>query len=272
MRHPRAKSFYRIQNAAADEATVYIYDEISWFAVNAQQFARDLQAVSAKQINLRINSPGGNVFDGIAIYNELRRHPARVVAHVDGVAASIASVIAMAGDEIHMSQGAMLMIHNAWGIGIGDADELRKTADLFDKATDQIRGIYARRTGLSDNALRDLMDDETWMDGDEAVAKGFADETDDTPAAKAAFDFSAFRNTPQKLAAAARPEAPKIETIRDFEEALREHMGFSHAAARSIAAGGFKPQSEPRDEDDGLADIAAMLARRGSAIANLSTR
>ena len=126
--------------ASADEGEILLYSEIggggglfSDPGTNAEDFARDLKALGkVKTINCRINSPGGSVFEGMTIYNLLAAHPAKVVVHVDGLAASIASVIAMAGDTINIADNAMIMIHDAWGVGIGTADEIRKTAEVLD--------------------------------------------------------------------------------------------------------------------------------------------
>ena len=109
--HPRPKGTYRIEAKADAEATVYIYDEVSWWGVSAQQFAKDLAAIKAETIHLRLNSPGGAVFDGMAIYNALKAHQAKVVVHIDGLAASIASVIAMAGAEVRMAENAFLLVY-----------------------------------------------------------------------------------------------------------------------------------------------------------------
>lgn len=235
--------------AEDDEATVYIYDVIdSWFGVDAQEFVREIAALDVSTIHVRINSPGGSVFDGMAIYNALRRHPAEVVTHVDGLAASAASVIALAGDRVLMGTGSFLMIHNAWGIAIGDANTMREMADTLEKINESIVGIYGRRTGLKVDELRTMMDEETWLDADEAVEQGFADGTEEAKEASA-----------------------RVPTERDAEKALRD-AGFSRAAAKSIVTGGYKPAPEPRDEDGELAGLLPALAARGSTLTNIATR
>lgn len=166
--------------ARADAAEIYIYEDVGegWFGgVSAKQFADDLKALgSVSQIDVRLNSYGGEVFDGLAIYNQLKEHPARIVSHVDGVAASIASVIAMAGDEIRIAEAGFLMIHNASGLAIGDARTMRQMADVLDTVTGSIADVYVARTGVAQGEVRDLMDAETWFTGQEAVDKGFATE------------------------------------------------------------------------------------------------
>jgi ATP-dependent Clp protease protease subunit len=261
----RKRQWYRIQNAAkSDEATVYIYEEIdSFWGVAAQDFVRELAGIKASTIHVRINSPGGDVFDGMAIYNSLKRHPAEIVTHVDGLAASAASIVALAGDRVVMGTGSFMMIHNAWGIAIGDAPVMRQMADELEKITGALVGIYATRTGKEATEIQALLDAETWLSADEAVQAGFADETEEAKKASASFDLSRFKNTPRQLQAARAEEPKKIETIRDLEAFLRDEGGFSHAAAKTIVASCFKVTPEPRDEDGQglLAGIQAQLAQ-----------
>lgn len=170
-----ANSWYQIKNSNGT-AELMIYEEIGFWGITAQQFARDLAALGrVTKIEARIHSPGGDVFEGMAIYNLLKGHPAHKVCHIDGLAASMASVIAMAFDEIIMPENAMMMIHKPWGGTIGDADDMRKYADLLDKVESTLIGAYKTKTGLSDEELQALLADETWLTGAEAVAKGFAD-------------------------------------------------------------------------------------------------
>jgi ATP-dependent Clp protease protease subunit len=164
--------------ARAEEAEVYIYEDIGegWFGgVTAKQFAADLRALGdVKVINLHVNSYGGEVFDAVAIYRTLVEHPARVVTHIDGVAASSAATVSMAGDEIRISESGMLMIHNAWGVAIGEAKEMRQTADLLETLSGTIGDVYAQRSGQSKDQISAWMDATTWMTAAEAVERGFA--------------------------------------------------------------------------------------------------
>lgn len=173
---PRREPGYQIRNTAGDEAVIRIYDEIWWLGVNADDFVRDLQAVTASRIRVEINSPGGDVFDGIAIYNALRAHPAHITTRVDGVAASIASVIAQAGDHRVMLGAAQIMIHNAWGVTIGDTNDHEDMRVLLEQQDDIIAGIYAARSGRPRAHFRDLMAAETWLSDTRAVDEGLADE------------------------------------------------------------------------------------------------
>jgi ATP-dependent Clp endopeptidase proteolytic subunit ClpP len=171
-------SWYSIKNVSDTEAEIAIYDEIGYFGITANDFIRDITAIKATSITLRINSPGGDVFDGIAIYNAIRRHKAEVTAYVDGLAASAASFIAMAADRLIMSPHSQLMIHEASGLVIGNADDMRQMAELLDKSSDNIAGIYADKAGGTVAEWRARMKDETWMTDREAVELGLADAID----------------------------------------------------------------------------------------------
>lgn len=178
-----AADWYRIENAAADEADVYVYDAIGgWFGTTADDFIREMRDISAPRINLRLNSPGGSVFEGIAIANAIRSHPANVTVFVDGLAASIASVIALAGDRLVMLPQTQLMIHDASGGAYGNAADMEYMVGLLNKQSDNIADAYADRAGGTAAEWRDLMKAETWYTASEAVAAGLADEVFTPPA------------------------------------------------------------------------------------------
>lgn len=172
------QSWYSIKAKANDTAEISIYDEIGFWGVSAASFAQDLKDCgnNLKQINLHIHSPGGDVFDGIAIYNLLKNHPANVTVYIDGLAASMASVIAMAGNEVIMPENAMMMIHKPWGIQGGDAEDMRKYADLLDKVENTLIPAYANKTGKTPEELAEMLSAETWLNGKECVEQGFADK------------------------------------------------------------------------------------------------
>lgn len=169
------QKWYEIR-AEADTATVRIYDEIGYWGVTADQFARDVAAITTDKIEVQINSPGGDVFDGLAIYNTLRMHPAHVTTRVDGLAASAASIISQAGDHRVIVESAQLMIHEAWGVAVGPASELRDFADLLEQQNKVLAGIYASRSGGDVDVFLGLMSDETWLTDQAAVDLGLADE------------------------------------------------------------------------------------------------
>lgn len=169
------KSWYEMKALSKDEAEVFIYDEVGIWGVTASDFVRDLADIKAKSIHLRINSPGGDVFDGVAIYNAIKRHSAEVTVYIDGLGASIASVIAMAGDKVLMSPHAQMMIHEASGFAMGNAADMRKLADILESISANIASIYAERAGGTAAEWRDRMFAETWYSDQEAVDAGLAD-------------------------------------------------------------------------------------------------
>lgn len=183
--------------ATGKTGEVWLYDVIgdSWDGTTAKGFAEDLKALGAVDtLRVYINSPGGSVFDGVAIHNQLRRHRARKEVVIDGIAASIASVVAMAGDEIAIASNGMMMIHNPWTFAAGFASDLRKTADTLDTIRETLLATYVARTGRASAEIGAMMDEETWMDGMETVAQGFADRVIDAVdiAALAGLDLGPF--------------------------------------------------------------------------------
>lgn len=175
--------WYRITNATdSDEAEVMLYDEIGgWWGATADDFIRDLRAISAPKVRVRVNSPGGSVFEGVAIANALRGLSAEVTIQVDGIAASIASVIAMAGDRVVMMPNTTLMIHDASGVAMGDASVMEEMAELLDLISDNIADAYAARAGGTRDEWRARMRAETWYLPEDAVEAGLADEAMPAP-------------------------------------------------------------------------------------------
>lgn len=193
-----AANWYRIENNVddADATDIYVYDSIGgWFGMYADEFIRDLKAVATKNINLRINSPGGSVFDGVAIANAIRSHPADVTVFVDGLAASIASVIALAGNKLVMMPQTSFMIHDASGGCHGNAAEMEYMRNLLDKQSDNIAAAYAAAAGGTVEDWRAKMKDETWYTAEEAVAAGLADEVMAVPKKGESADDSAAAQT-----------------------------------------------------------------------------
>lgn len=177
--------------ARSGAGKIAIYDEIGSHGISGSAFGAALNALGkVSEIDLSINSPGGSVFDGILIYNLLRRHTAKVRVTIDGVAASIASVIAMAGNEIIMPENAFMMLHNPAGAAVGTADDMRDLAEALDKIAASMVGIYATRTGLSHEEVGAMMAVETWLDASEAMSLGFADKVERPVKAAAHFDLT----------------------------------------------------------------------------------
>lgn len=177
-------SWYTITNVSSTEAEIAIYDEIGQYGVTASAFIAELKALKAKQITLYLNSPGGQLFDGLAMYNALRRHPAQVDVIVDSLAASAASFIAMAGDTVTMAPHSQMMIHDAMGLVIGNAADMREMADFLDKSSDNLAAIYAGKAGGTVEEWRERMRVTSWFSDREAVEAGLADRVegdDETP-------------------------------------------------------------------------------------------
>lgn len=216
-----ATKYISIKAKSADAAEISIYGEIGdggFFSegVGAKQFVKEIDDLGEiKTLDIFINSPGGSVYEGLAIYNRLSMHKAKKTVHIDGLAASIASVIAMSGDTIVMPENALMMIHDPWTFAMGNADEMRKTADVLDKMKDSLVMAYKGKSDLDEDEIKQMMTDETWMNGNDAMEKGFCDECTKPQklAALAGFDLSKFKHVPQALLrpAAAIPIKPKKE-------------------------------------------------------------
>lgn len=181
--------------------TIDLFDEIGYFGTTARDFNNRVKDISG-DIVLRINSPGGDVFDGVAIFNMLKAHKGNVRVEIVGIAASIASIIAMAGDERHMADNAMMMVHNSWTLAVGNKSDLSDTAELLGKIDDSMARTYATATGLGVRSIKQMMDDETWLTGKEAKEHGFATDIlkpSELVTASAKFDLSVYENVPKSL-------------------------------------------------------------------------
>ena len=247
------QSWYSIKAKANDTAEISIYDEIGFWGVSAASFAQDLKSCgnNLKQINLHIHSPGGDVFDGIAIYNLLKNHPANVTVYIDGLAASMASVIAMAGNEVIMPENAMMMIHKPWGIQGGDAEDMRKYADLLDKVENTLIPAYATKTGKTPEELAEMLSAETWLNGKECVEQGFADKL------------------AEPLVAMASIKSRKLEDFENMPKAMKD-MLFKPQGNAGTAAPQTTPtepvNQAPTAPVDNTAQVQAELNKRNADI------
>jgi len=193
------RSWYAIR-ARAEGAEVSIYDEIGAYGVSAKGFLDELGALPEDgPLTVRLNSPGGSVFDAVAIYNALKRHTGPVTVWIDGIAASAASYVAMAGDEVVMPENAFLMIHDPSGMVLGTADDMRAMAEALDKIKGGLVAGYATKSGGAADDIAALMAKETWLDAAEAVELGFADRLAEPVRIAARFDVGRFRNAPPVL-------------------------------------------------------------------------
>lgn len=183
------------------EATIYLYDIIDadW-GVGAREIVSAINSVKdSGTLNLRINSPGGDVFEARAIVEAIRRFEGKTIAHIDSLAASAATSIALAADEVVIAKGAMFMIHNASGMVWGDKRDMRETADLLEKVEIDIVDGYTAKTGKTAPEIVAMMDSETWMTAEEAIANGFCDRMADTAKAKNTWNLSEFTNAPDSF-------------------------------------------------------------------------
>lgn len=224
-----AKDGVRIQNVKNRSAELLIFEEIdSIWGIGAKEIIEQLNKLDVDEILVRINSPGGDVFDGFAIYNSLVKHKAKIIVDIEGLAASIASVIAMAGDEIRIAENAMIMIHDPWSGQFGTAEDFRKTADLLDQVGVNIAKIYAEKTGQEFDEVVQMMKDETWFTSDLASELGFVTEVTTRLQIAAKYEpdrLKRFENTPQDyfdLKVDEPKEEPPVVVDRSaFENRLR---------------------------------------------------
>lgn len=253
------KNWFAFENKADGVINISVHDEIGLWGVSAREFISELRGYDdVKVINLSIHSPGGSLLDGLAIYNVLNDHPAKVYGHVEGIAASAASFVLMAADVISMPEDAFIMIHNAWALAMGDSDEMRDVADVLDKMQASALNIYERRTGMDRAELATMMKAETWMNSSEALEYGFIDTISEPIQAAAKINIFAkyFKSMPVQ---SPRVEVDDIESVTDFEKYLRD-AGLSKGLAQALTsrAKAVFP-GEPGEPDDALARVSEAL-------------
>ncbi|EJX0512089.1 head maturation protease, ClpP-related [Salmonella enterica] len=261
-------NWWNIKNSAGEDdatAEMQLYGYIGeWDDISSAEVVKQLKEITAKTIVVRINSYGGSVFTAQAILSSLNRHPAHVTVYIDGIAASAATIIAMAGDKIIIPANAMMMIHNPWTFAAGDSEELRSIAEMMDKVRNSILAAYREKTGLSDEKLIELMDAETWLSADEAVELGFADEMEKPMRLAASlnngvfslngmsFDASRFAHLPDSLAKltvpdnkqSAVPTAHNEEEIVDLETLKNKHPDLYNQVFNAGKDEGVKAERE----------------------------
>jgi len=222
--------------AQAKGAEIVIYDEIGAFGIPAKAFLDELKALGrVAELTVRINSPGGSVFDGVAIYNALKRHDAAITVWLDGIAASIASMIAMAGDEVVMPENAMLMLHDPSGLVAGTATDMRAMAEALDKMKAGMVAAYRDKSGRDDAEIEALMRNETWLSAQEAVELGLADRVEQPIRMAAHFDLSRFRNAPPQLAAILTSSTSQEDLMSDAQKTRPRKSDAVEAAAAGAA-------------------------------------
>ena len=220
-----ASSLVLAKDEKESDTTITIYDVIGedfWTGegVTVKRIDAALRSIGERDVTVAINSPGGDMFEGIAIFNRLREHPGKITVKVVGYAASAASIIAMAGDRVEIGQAAFLMIHNAWVFALGNRHELREVADWLEPFDKAMVGVYSARTGMDDEKIEGLLDNETWMGAEDAIEMGFADAL--LPA-----------DAQEKSKNNAKAKASETSAVRSIERALMG-QGRSRSQARSL--------------------------------------
>ena len=241
------QKFYALEKSDNGEATIHLYDEVGAFGAGSKEFLADLGKLDGQHIHLRINSPGGSVVEGTAIYNALRRHKGGVTVHIDALAASMASVIAMSGSPVYIADNALLMIHNPWTVSMGESKDLRKEADLLDKLKSTLVNAYTRKTGMDQAQVAEMMDAETWLDAVEAVALGFADAIEEGVAAAATATPEMLRARFDKFAKASS-SMNQTEVITYSAEVAEQAAEVITATVVSESAPAEQPATEPAPE------------------------
>ena len=248
--------WFKVQAISDDETEIMIYDVIGWPFISADEFVRALAGITAKTVTVRINSPGGDVFDGMAIFNALKTYNGKVVTRIEGIAASMASVIALAGKEVQAYANTMYMIHEPYAFTAGNQYSLRELADILEKMSGQMIDIYSSNASPGKREIAQMMKDEAWLTAKEAKEKGFIDTVIDGKGAKAQFDLSMFSNVPDGLDGGR--EGGEL-TEREIERALRD-AGASRSFAKSVAVGrSTGNEGDRRDVESLKSSINAMI-------------
>lgn len=229
--------WYKIEASANDQAEILVYDVIGWPYNDAGDLVRYVNSLGDKDILVRLNTPGGDVFDGMAIFNSLANHKGKVTIRIEALAASMGSVLAMAGKEIQAYSNTMMMIHDPWIYTAGNQYELREMADLLEKISGNMLDVYAGRSKIGKREMKEIMKAETWYTAKEAKEKGFINTILETgKAAKAQFDLTMYTNAPDGICSIEGRDL----TEREIERALRD-AGASRSFAKAIVAERFKP-------------------------------
>ena len=240
--------WFKVENVTADTAEILVYDYIGWPYNEARGFVDTLAEMAEKKITVRVNSPGGDVFDAHAIFNAIQAHPGKVVTRIESLAASAASYIAVAGYEKQAYKNSIIMIHEPLSGMWGNQHDLRATADILEQINVTLIDMYADNTNIGKKDLRDMLEAETWLSAKEAKEKGFIDTIiGGGKPVEAHFDMSFYANCPDQYKHVQIPEEPNI---RDTETLLRDVGGLSANQAKAILARGWKALGDKDTEAD----------------------
>lgn len=233
-------SWYKITDSNEEETDILIYDYIGWPFNSAEEFVTNIGNIKSGKIVIRINSPGGDVFDANAIYNAIASHPLKPATRIESLAASAASYIFMAGSEKQSYKNSMFMIHEPMTMAFGNQYEFRDIADLLEQISSQMIDMYSDNTGIGKRKIKEMLKDETWLTAKKAKEHGFVDTIiDEKPRVDNNFDASLFSSFPI--------EQKGEPTIREIEKALRD-AGLSQVKAKALIAGGMKADADSIDK------------------------
>ena len=240
----------RVENATSADAEMWLvgnigFDWMTGGGVTAADVVNELQSITAKNLTIHVHSGGGDLFEALAIYAAIKNHPAKVTTQVDGLAASAASIVVMAGDRTLMARGSMMMIHEPKGVTIGAAADHQKSADFLNQVADNMAGIYADHGGKRTN-WRAKMQAETWYTDEAAVAAGLADEVLSAPAVENTFDLSHYKNVPPALAQARTPEDLAAAAGSAPVQNITINHNYGPGASASVAT--EEPIVDPNEE------------------------
>lgn len=250
--------WYKIENISDEEAEVFIYSYIGWPFNDAGDFAKALSAMKQSKITVRVNSPGGDALDGVAMFNAIKAHPSKIITRIEALAASAASYIAVAGQEKQAYKNTMIMIHEPMVGVAGNQHELRGVADILTQLNENMIDMYADNTNVGKRDLKAMLKAETWMTAKQAKEKGFIDTIIEAgSSAHAAFDLSMFANYPGGKTAPVKTGEP---TIRDIETLLRDAGGLSKDKAKALLARGWQAIGNT-DNDSGDIESAETLLK-----------
>jgi ATP-dependent protease ClpP protease subunit len=263
------KSPYTIKALSDDSTEIWIMDVLGYPWNDINSMIREVSSLKSKDILVRINSPGGDPIDTFALYHALKNHSAKVTVRIESLAASAASFLALAGDEVQAYSSSLFMIHNSWAVVAGNRFELQDIADFLEKIDANMQDVYASKTKLGKREIADMMKAETWLSAKEAKNKGFIDTIIDGKGVKAEFDLSIFANYPSNISD--DPDNPTILTSFDVERILRDAKApkaFAKAVAAACRTAGLFDRCQADDKPNGNDD--KVIDNKPNAISNLS--
>lgn len=242
--------WYKIEAKSDEEIEIFIYDVIGYPYTDVSGLIQYLGSVKDKKILIRINSPGGDVFDGMALYNAIAAHPGGVITRIESLAASIGSVIAVAGKEVQAYKNTMMMIHNSWVLAMGNQYGLQEIIEIMQKVDENLIEAYTGKSKMGKREVAQMMKDTTWLNAKEMKEKGLIDTIIDGKAVRAQFDISVFSCVPEELS--------EEINIRGLEQALRD-AGLSKSKAKAVLARGWSALENEAEEEEVSAQIKKVI-------------